>query len=320
MIQIRQQLSASVPLERAGERVDKVLAELFPDHSRSSIQKWLKQGLVLLDDEVPRQRDRVSGGEHVELMIPEAPSVEWQPQELDLDLLYQDQHLLVINKPAGLVVHPGAGNLEGTLLNGLLALDPELARLPRAGIVHRLDKDTSGLMVVARSETARLDLIEQLSRRDVGRVYLALVSGKMIAGGSIDEPIGRDPRDRRRMVVTARGKAALTDYRIAEKFRAHTLVRAELQTGRTHQIRVHLSYIGFPLIGDPVYGERLKIPPACAPELTAALRAFSRQALHAQQLRLVHPASGKVMEWQVPMPDDMQQLVELLREDRERHG
>jgi len=319
MIQIDQQLNANVPPEHAGERIDKVLAELFPAHSRSAIQRWLKQGLVLLDDEVPRQRDRVSGGEHVELLVPVESAVEWRPQPLDLEVIYEDQDLLVINKPAGLVVHPGAGNPDHTLLNGLLAYDPDLARLPRAGIVHRLDKDTSGLLVVARSERARQDLIEQLSQRRLSRVYLALVSGEMIAGGQIDEPIGRDPKDRRKMMVTAKGKPALTKYRVAEKFRAHTLVRVELKTGRTHQIRVHLRYRGFPLLGDPVYGERLKLPPHCAPELAAALRSMSRQALHAQALGLRHPVNGERMQWQSSVPEDMQQLIELLRNDRERH-
>ena len=317
-MRIEQQLTASVPLEQAGERIDKVLAVLFPEHSRSAIQKWLKQGLVLLDDEVPRQRDRVSGGEQVELLVPAVTAVEWRPQKLDLDIVFQDANVIVINKPAGLVVHPGAGNPDGTLVNGLLALDRHLQRLPRAGIVHRLDKGTSGLLVVARSERARQSLIEQLASRQLKRTYLALACGQMIAGGGVDEPIGRDPKDRRRMIVSKKGKPAITHYRVEEKFRAHTFVRADLETGRTHQIRVHMRFVGFPLLGDPVYGERLKIPPGCSMPLADALRRLNHQALHAHRLGLEHPVTGEFMHWQAALPDDLDNLVNLLRQDRDR--
>ena len=315
-----EQLRGNVPESFAGERVDKALARLFPDHSRSAIQRWLKSGLVLVDDEVPSQRDRLQGGEWVEIAVPPAPDREWQAQAMALDLVYQDADILVINKPPGLVVHPGAGNADGTLLNGLLYLDRALAALPRAGIVHRLDKDTSGLMVVARTERARMALIEQLAAHHVHRVYDALVVGRVIAGGDIDQPIGRDPHDRRRMTVHARGKPARTRYRVERRFRDHTLLDCRLETGRTHQIRVHLRHAGFPIVGDPVYGGRLRIPGGATEELRRVLEGFRRQALHARELSLRHPASGEQLRWCQAMPGDMQQLVEVLARDADQEA
>lgn len=295
--------------------MDKALAVLFPDYSRSTMQKWIKQGLIVVDEEIPSQRDRVQGGERVELAIPEARAVAWQPARIDLTIVYQDEHILVLNKPVGLVVHPGAGNPDGTLVNGLLHHDSRLSALPRAGIVHRLDKNTSGLMVVALTEPARLDLIRQLARRALGRTYLAAVHGAPVAGGTIDEPIGRDRYDRRRMTVQTGGKPATTHYRIEQRYRAHTLLRCDLESGRTHQIRVHLKHIGFPLIGDPMYGGRGRLPPKSADDLRAALRGLTRQALHAWKLVLIHPYSGKEMTWQVPLPNDMADLCRALSTD-----
>ncbi len=318
---VAKQISIYIPDDFAGKRIDKALALLCPEYSRSSIQKWLRDGLVLLDDEVPRQRDRVIGGEQVEVAVPEAPAKDWLPEPIELDLRYQDQHLMVINKPAGLVVHPGAGNADGTMLNALLFVDAKLAVLPRAGIVHRLDKDTSGLLVVARSNVARNRLIEQLSNHSLKRGYLALVCGVVISGGTVDEPIGRDRHDRRRMTVTERGKPAVTHYRIAQRFRAHTLLRVQLDTGRTHQIRVHMKYLGFPLLGDPVYGGRLRIPARTTSRLREELQGFRRQALHANELALEHPVTGESLHWKQPPPADMLRLIEALDEDfRQHHG
>ncbi|MDH3281782.1 MAG: 23S rRNA pseudouridine(1911/1915/1917) synthase RluD [Gammaproteobacteria bacterium] len=309
-------LYATIPSELAGSRTDKVLAQLFPQYSRTVLQGWLRQGLVLVDDETPRPRDPVEGGERVDIVVPQTPDREWEAQPVPLYIVHADEQLLVIDKPAGLVVHPGAGNPDRTLLNGLLHYDPRLAELPRAGIVHRLDRDTSGLLVVARTETARRALIEQLAARSVTREYLTVVCGKVISGGTVSEPIGRDPHDRRRMQVTPRGRDAVTHYRVAERFRAHTMLRVRLDTGRTHQIRVHLKHIGFPVLGDPVYGERLRIPPKASLALTHMLRQFRRQALHATRLRLIHPHDGMRCGWQSPLPADIHSLVAALGDDQ----
>ncbi len=311
-------LYATIPSEMAGARTDKALAQLFPQYSRTVIQGWLRQGLVLLDDEAPRPRDPVEGGEQVDIAVPEAPERDWAAQPLPLEIIHADDQLLVINKPPGLVVHPGAGNPDGTLLNGLLHYDPRLAELPRAGIVHRLDRGTSGLLVVARTETARRTLIEQLAARRVTREYVTVVCGAVISGGTIAEPIGRDPYDRRRMRVTPRGRDAVTHYRVGERFRLHTQLRVFLATGRTHQIRVHMQHLGFPVLGDPVYRERLRLPPQAAAELVRTLREFPRQALHAKRLALIHPASGARRAWQAPLPEDMAGLITALRADRAR--
>lgn len=304
-----------VPDELYGQRVDKALATLFDGHSRSTIQTWIKQGLVSVDEENPRQKDKVYGGEVIEVDVPEIRQGEWEPQDIALEVVYQDDSMLVINKPAGLVVHPGAGNPDQTLLNGLLFHFPDNRALPRAGIVHRLDKETSGLMVVAKTEVARLGLIDQLVDHSLHREYLALVHGRVISGNTIDEPIGRDKHDRRKMAVNMMGKEAVTHYRVDERYRNHTLLRVQLETGRTHQIRVHLTYVGFALVGDPVYGRRLSIPSDCHPDLERELRSFKRQALHAKRIEYAHPVTGEHQAWECDLPTDMSDLIHACAED-----
>jgi 23S rRNA pseudouridine1911/1915/1917 synthase len=310
-----QKLAATVDPRHAGKRLDQVLALLFPDYSRSRLQEWIKQGLVRVDGEVRRPRQKLLGGERIELEARLDERVDDRPQELPLDLLYEDRDLLVINKPAGLVVHPAAGNPDGTMLNALLHYDNSLAALPRAGIVHRLDKDTSGVLVVARTPAAHKSLIEQLQARSMKREYRAVACGVPTAGGAVEEPIGRHPVNRIRMAVNPAGKPAVTHYRVLERFRAHSYLQVKLETGRTHQIRVHLAHIRYPLVGDPLYGGRLRLPAGASTELQEALRGFRRQALHAMVLGLSHPESGEWMEWEQEIPEDMQALLEVLRED-----
>ena len=309
-------LKAEIDTCHAGKRLDQVLALLFPDYSRSRLQEWIKTGGVTLDGTpVRRPRDKVLGGERVELRATLDEQVEDRPQSIPLDLLYQDDALLVINKPAGLVVHPAAGNRDGTLLNALLHYDAGLARIPRAGIVQRLDKDTSGVLVVARSLAAHNSLVAQLQARSMKREYRAIVCGVLTAGGRVDEPIGRHPRQRLKMAVTPGGKPAVTHYRVLERFRAHSYLQVNLETGRTHQIRVHMAHIHYPLVGDPLYGGRLRIPAGVSQELAEGLRGFKRQALHARMLGLEHPVTGEWLEWGVDLPADMQELLERLRRD-----
>ncbi|WP_341707819.1 23S rRNA pseudouridine(1911/1915/1917) synthase RluD [Halopseudomonas sp.] len=313
----RIRLSAQVSPESGGQRLDQVAAQLFPDYSRSRLQGWIKDGSLLVDGERKRTRDILLGGEQLELDAEREVQGEWQAEAIDLDIIYEDDALLVINKPAGLVVHPAAGHQDGTLLNALLHHAPELAKVPRAGIVHRLDKDTTGLMVVAKTIEAQTDLVAQLQARTVSREYDCVVVGVMTSGGKVDQPIARHGTQRQKMAVVAGGKTAISHYRVINRFRAHTHVKVKLETGRTHQIRVHMSYIHFPLVGDPVYGGRLRIPPGASPELIKELREFPRQALHARRLELEHPTDGRHMSWQVPLPEDMQHLLALLREDGE---
>ena len=313
----RIRLSAQVSPESGGQRLDQVAAQLFPDFSRSRLQGWIKDGSLLVDGERKRTRDSVYGGEELTLDAARELQGEWQPEAIELDIVYEDSALLVINKPAGLVVHPAAGHQDGTLLNALLHHCPELAKVPRAGIVHRLDKDTTGLMVVAKTIESQTDLVAQLQARTVSREYECVVTGVMTAGGKVDQPIARHGTQRQKMAVVAGGKQAISHYRVINRFRAHTHVKVKLETGRTHQIRVHMSYIHFPLVGDPVYGGRLRIPPGASPELIKELREFPRQALHARRLELEHPDDGRHMSWQVPLPEDMQHLLALLREDGE---
>jgi len=306
-----------VPDDLFGERIDKAVTKLCKDYSRSTIQSWIKKGLVLIDDEIPKQKDKVLGGELVEVSVPNIRKGEWEAQDLVIDIVHEDDDMMVINKPAGWVVHPGAGNPNGTLLNALLFHYPESRALPRAGIVHRLDKDTSGLMVVAKTEQARLGLIDQLVDHSLHREYLALVNGRIISGNTVDEPIARDKHDRRKMSVNMMGKEAVTHYRVDDRFRNHTLLRVRLETGRTHQIRVHLTHIGFSLAGDPVYGRRLAIPSHCSPTLEAQLRSFKRQALHATRIEYIHPVSGEHQSWERLMPEDMQRLVDACADDNQ---
>jgi 23S rRNA pseudouridine1911/1915/1917 synthase len=298
-----------------GQRIDKALASQLDNYSRSTIQSWIKQDLVLVDDEVVKAKDKIVGGESVEISIPDEEGGDWQAEEMEIDVIFEDEYLAVINKPAGLVVHPGAGNLNGTLLNGILSLWPDNRSLPRAGIVHRLDKDTSGLMMIAKSEVARLGLTEQLADHSLYRSYHALVIGNVISGGSVDEPIARDKHNRLKMAVNSFGKEAVSHYRVEERFTNHTLLTVELETGRTHQIRVHMSFLGYPLLGDPQYGRRLAIPKGASENLELALRGFKRQALHAKEISFVHPVSGDQCRFECPYPEDFKQLVSACRED-----
>jgi len=317
---IRQE--AAVPLAAAGRRFDQALAEMFPDYSRSRLSGWIKSGAVTLDGARVPPRQLLHGGEQVRLEVELEAEVASAPEDIALDIVHQDEHLLVLNKPAGLVVHPGAGNPGGTVLNALLFHDPALAELPRAGIVHRLDKDTSGLMVVARTLPASTALVDLLSRHEVERQYEAVVMGTMVAGGTVDEPIGRSLGDRLRQAVRDEedGKRAVTHYRLRERFRAHTLVQCQLETGRTHQIRVHMAHIQHPLVGDPLYGGGLKLPKGASEPLIAALRGFRRQALHAEKLSFVHPATGETMTFTTPRPPDMEALIDALRQDTRERG
>ena len=317
----RELLEASVPLEAAGKRFDQALAEMFPEFSRSRLTEWIKSGDALLDGRSAKPKAPVRGGEPVTLSIRVEVETDAVAEAMALEIIHQDADVLVLNKPAGLVVHPGAGNPRGTLVNGLLHFDPKLAALPRAGIVHRLDKDTSGLMVVARSLRAHAGLIEQLSGRQVHRQYVAAVQGTMVAGSTINAPIDRHPRDRIRMAVAKEGSGrdAITHYRVREKFRAHTLVECRLETGRTHQIRVHMAHVRHPIIGDPLYGGAFRQPKGATEGLAEALRAFRRQALHAEKLSFSHPLSGEILSFEAPMPADMQALAAQLRADTAAH-
>ncbi len=312
---------AGIPLELAGQRLDQALAEMFPDYSRSRLSQWIKAGAVTVDGAGAVPRQRVHGGEQVAIRAELQPEVAMRPQAMDLDIRHEDADILVLAKPAGLVVHPGAGNPDGTLLNALLHHDPALAGLPRAGIVHRLDKDTSGLMVVARSLPAHTQLVAMLSRHEVERQYEAVVKGALVAGDTVDAPLGRHARDRLRQAVrdVAGGKRAVTHYRLRERYRAHSLVQCNLETGRTHQIRVHMAHAGHALVGDPLYGGHLKLPRGAGERLTASLRGFHRQALHAERLAFAHPVSGAAMAFEAARPADMQELVEALREDAAGH-
>ena len=307
--------TVQVPDAAAGRRFDAVLAELFPEYSRSRLAEWIKSGDARLDGREVRPRDPVRGGETVSLTAVLEIQTHSEPEDIALDILHEDEHVFVLDKPAGLVVHPGAGNPAGTLVNALLHRDPALAALPRAGIVHRLDKDTSGVMVVARTLPAHTALVEQLSAREVHRQYLAVVVGALVSGGTVNAPIDRHPRDRLRQTVREDGREAVTHYRLRERFRAHTLLECRLETGRTHQIRVHMAHIKHPIIGDPLYGGPLKLPKQATEDLVASLRGFRRQALHAEVLEFAHPVSGEPIRCVAPMPADMQALVATLRED-----
>ena len=312
--------TARVPPEAAGRRFDAVLADLFPEFSRSRLAEWIKGGQATLDGRTVRPRDPVRGDEAVVLQVVLVPQTDAKAEDIALDVLYEDEAVFVLDKPAGLVVHPGAGNPAGTLVNALLHRDPALAALPRAGIVHRLDKDTSGVMVVARTLPAHTALVAQLSARGVHRQYLAIVVGALVAGGTANAAIDRHPRDRLRMAVREDGREAVTHYRLRERFRAHTALECRLETGRTHQIRVHMAHLKHPIVGDPLYGGPLKLPRGATPELIEALRGFRRQALHAEVLEFAHPITGEPVRCSAPVPQDMQHLLQALRDDAREHA
>jgi len=305
----------TLPPEMTGRRLDQALAELLPQYSRTRIQRWIEEGAVQVNGLAPRARDVVTGGEVASVEARIAAETGVAAEELPLDLVHQDAAIIVINKPPGLVVHPGAGNREHTLQNALLAHDAKLARVPRAGLVHRIDKDTSGLLVVARTLEAHTALVAMLAAHEIEREYLALCNGAMTGGGTVDEPIGRHRTQRTKMAVRSDGRHAVTHYRIEKRYRAHTLSRVRLETGRTHQIRVHLAHVGYPIVGDPVYGGRRRLPAGATPQLRAALEAFHRQALHAAQLRFTHPKSGKAVSYSAPLPADFASLLAALELD-----
>jgi 23S rRNA pseudouridine1911/1915/1917 synthase len=304
-----------LPAQAAGLRFDQALARALPQYSREQLKSWIESGAARAEGRALRGKDRVLGGERVHIHAQLASLSEVGAETLPLTVVFRDRALLVIDKPAGMVVHPGAGNPRHTLQNALLGLDPRLALVPRAGLVHRLDKDTSGLLVVARRPEVHTALVAALAAREVSRQYLAVCTGAMTGGGTIDEPIGRHRSQRLKMAVRRDGRPAVTHYRVLKRFRAHTLVRVELESGRTHQIRVHLAHIGFPVVGDPLYGGRRRVPAGCTPELAAAIGAFRRQALHAERLALTHPVTGRRMEWQAPVPADIQGLLAALERD-----
>lgn len=309
----RIQHQATVLPDQAGHRIDQIAAELFGDFSRARLQEWIKSGHLTVDGVAVRGKDKVKTGNVLALDAELESRENWAAQELALDVVYEDTSLLVINKPAGLVVHPGAGSPDGTMLNALLFRDPQLAAIPRAGIVHRLDKDTTGLLVIARTLQAHADLVRQLQERTVKREYEAVVCGSFTGGGKVDAPMGRHPRDRVKMAVVAGGKPAVTHFRIVQRFETYTHLRVQLETGRTHQIRVHMAHIGHPLLGDTLYGARLRLPKHADEELKTVLQDFRRQALHAAQLGLIHPVTGEYLQWQAPLPDDMQVLLNALK-------
>jgi 23S rRNA pseudouridine1911/1915/1917 synthase len=313
-------LEERVPDAYRGQRLDLTLAQLFPDYSRTRLRAWIDAGRVLVDGAVPKPRDVVRGGELVRVTPLAEAVVEVAPEAIALDVVYEDAAIIVIAKPPGLVVHPGAGNPRSTLQNALLGRDEALAQLPRAGIVHRLDKDTSGLLVVARTPSAHLKLTRALAGHEVEREYEAVAQGVMTAGGTVEAPIDRHPTDRLRMAVRQSGREAVSHYRVIERFRAQTHIRVNLETGRTHQIRVHMAHIGYPLVGDPLYGRRPAFPKAATPELVQTLTAFRRQALHARKLTFKHPSTGKSVTFEAPLPPDFVHLVDVLRADLKAAG
>ncbi|EGQ7761724.1 MULTISPECIES: 23S rRNA pseudouridine(1911/1915/1917) synthase RluD [Vibrio] len=314
-------LTNTVKDSQLGQRLDQAIAELFADFSRSRLKEWLLDGKVQVDGEVvTKPRTKVMGGEEITLQAELEDEERWEAQDIPLDIVYEDEDIIVINKPRDFVVHPGAGTPDGTVLNALLHHYPDIAEVPRAGIVHRLDKDTTGLMVVAKTVPAQTRLVRALQKRNITREYEAIAIGRMTAGGKVDQPIGRHSTKRTLMAVAPMGKPAVTHYRVAERFREHTRIRLRLETGRTHQIRVHMSYLQHPLLGDIAYGGRARIPTGASEELTAMIRGFDRQALHAVMLRFEHPITSEVLEFHAPVPDDMVVMTEALRQDTEEHG
>jgi 23S rRNA pseudouridine1911/1915/1917 synthase len=307
-----EKLKIIIPERMTGQRLDVALSEMLPDYSRSKITAWIKSGEALINHKPFKPKDKVNGSEMVELTISQKQNNDWVGEDIPLNVIFEDDDIIVLNKAVGLVTHPGAGNWSGTLANALLHYEPKLATLDRAGIVHRLDKNTSGLMVVARNEKSQKYLVEQLQKHSVSREYSAIVYGHMVAGGTIDEPIGRDTKDRVKQAVSSHGKEAVTHYRVIDRYQNHTHIKAILETGRTHQIRVHLSHIGYPLMGDPMYGGKVRFPKKADVILKEAIVNFKRQALHARKLTLTHPISGELMSWKAPLPEDMLALLDVL--------
>lgn len=313
-------LEDTIPDSCAGLRLDQALAQLFSDYSRGQLTKWIKAKQVSVDGEQRRPRDPVFGGEHI-IIQTEVDNTEptWTAQAIELNIVHEDEDILIVNKPAGMVVHPGAGNQNSTLVNALLHHAPMLEAIPRAGIVHRIDKDTSGLLMVAKTLSAHHSLIEQLQARSVQREYQAIAAGVMTAGGTVDASVGRHHIDRKRMAVTQTGKTAITHYRVEQRFRAHTHIKCKLETGRTHQIRVHMAHIRYPLVGDPVYGGRLRLPKGASETCQQALKDFKRQALHAGLLGFIHPKTQQSVSWRADLPEDMSQLLDILTADQNSH-
>jgi 23S rRNA pseudouridine1911/1915/1917 synthase len=305
-------LQIIIPERMEGERLDVALAEMLPELSRSKITNWIKSGNALISSKTFKPKDKVIGNEIVDLTIIKNPNNNWHAEDIPINVIYEDEDIIVINKQAGVVTHPGPGNWHGTLANALLNYDPELKSLDRAGIVHRLDKNTSGLMVVARNQKAQKFLVGQLQNHSVTREYSAIVYGHMISGGTINKALGRDTKDRLKQAVIRNGREAITHYRVIDRFKSHTHVKAILETGRTHQIRVHLSHIGHALIGDSVYGGKLRFPKKASEDLKSALFNFRRQALHSRKLSLHHPETGELMSWRISLPADMLNLLNVI--------
>jgi len=303
-----------IPDRLIGSRLDAAISEMLPELSRNKITSWIKSGEILINSNPFKPKEKVLGGEIIEMNVSSEENTNWIAEDIKLDIVFEDDKILILNKPSGLVTHPGAGNTHGTLANGILFARPELSQLDRAGIVHRLDKDTSGLMVVAKTETAKLSLIKQLESHSVSREYSAIVYGSMVTGGMVDEPIGRDSVNRQKQAVTKGGKPAITHYRVIEKFKNFTLIKAILETGRTHQIRVHMSHIGHPLLGDFTYGGKVKFPKGAKEELKVAIKEFPRQALHAKKLSIIHPRDNKELYWKSKLPEDLDKMINILRE------
>ncbi len=312
------ELEAIVPGEHTGTRLDQVVALLFSDFSRSRLQAWIKEGAITVDGKQVKPREKLYGGENIVIQATIEAMEGHEGEDIPLDIVYEDDDILVVNKPAGLVVHPAAGHRSGTLMNALLHHYPDIAVVPRAGIVHRLDMDTTGLMVVAKTIQAQTELVSQLQERTMGREYEAVVQGVMTGGGCVEEPMGRHARNRQKMAVVTMGKEAVTHYRVLHKFRAHTHVRLKLETGRTHQIRVHMAHINYPLVGDQLYGGRFRMPKGASEETQEMLRGFKRQALHAKKLELWHPVTGELMSWEVDLPSDFKALLDVLNTDSQQ--
>ena len=312
------QIDTVIPDEMSGKRLDQALAVLLPEHSRARLQGWIRNGFVQIDKKPMRPRDKVRGGERIEIRAEIEAQNSASPEDIPLEIVYEDEHLIIINKPADLVVHPGAGNPQHTLMNALLHHDQQLGQVPRAGIVHRLDKDTTGLLVIARTPQSHTYLVDQLQTRSIHREYETIVNGIMTAGGTIEQAIGRHPRHRTRMAVVKSGRPATTHYRIIKKYRHHTRLQVNLETGRTHQIRVHMAWLHYPVVGDPVYGTMKQLIKGMAPDLANIITAFPRQALHARAIKLAHPQSNELMEWKVPIPEDMKALINALETDAKK--